>query len=180
MKRMRVFLLLSSLAAVAAVTLAGCGDNGVTCGEGTIVVDGVCTADPVSPVTCATGTVLMGTTCVPDGSVVCQQGTVFDVATGACVIDPAACVDGTTLVDGECVPDDDLLMGAADHVEAAEPNGPGSMGVAGSFATPALDQSTTFYGCITATADADMDGNLDADYDTWLATGVPSASAEVA
>ncbi|MBK9036726.1 MAG: hypothetical protein IPL61_36665 [Myxococcales bacterium] len=165
MKRMRAFLLLSGLAAAVGVTTPGCGDSGATCGTGTTEVDGVCVA---TPTTCATGTVLMGTTCVPDGTVVCQQGTVFDAPTGTCVIDPAACVDGTTLVDGECIPDDQLLMGAADHVEAAEPNGPGDMNVAGSFATPALDQSTTFYGCVTATEDADGDGNLDADYDTWL------------
>ena len=173
MKRIRAFLFLSGLALVAAAGVAGCGDGGATCGTGTHEEGGVCIADPVTPTECGTGTVLMAGECVPDGSVVCQQGTVFDAPTGTCVIDPTACTDGTTLVDGECIPDDELLMGAADHVEAAEPNDPGSAGSAGSFAVPALDASTTFYGCVTATTDADMDGNLDADLDTWLvnATG---------
>jgi len=168
MKRIRTFLFLSGLALVAAAGVTACGDGGATCGMGTHEEGGVCIADPVTPTECGTGTVLMAGECVPDGSVVCQQGTVFDTATGTCVIDPTACVDGTTLVDGECIPDDELLMGAADHVEMAEPNDPGSAGVAGSFAAPALDASTTFYGCVTATTDADGDGNLDADIDTWL------------
>lgn len=168
MKRIHACLLLSGLALVAAAGVTGCGDGGATCGTGTHEEGGVCVADPVTPTECGTGTVLMGNECVPDGSVVCRQGTVFDAPTGTCVIDPTACTDGTTLVDGECIPDDELLMGAADHVEMAEPNDPGSAGVAGSFATPALDASTTFYGCVTATTDADGDGNLDADIDTWL------------
>lgn len=168
MKRIRTFLFLSGLALVAAAGVAACGDGSTTCGMGAHEEGGVCIADPVTPTECGTGTVLMAGECVPDGSVVCQQGTVFDTATGTCVINPTACVDGTTLVDGECIPDDELLMGAADHVEMAEPNDPGSAGVAGSFAAPALDASTTFYGCVTATTDADMDGNLDADIDTWL------------
>ncbi len=168
MKRIRTYLFLSGLALVAAGGLAACGDDGVRCGEGTHAEGGFCVADPVTPTECGTGTVLMGGECVPDGSVVCQQGTVFDAPSGTCVIDPTSCTDGTTLVDGECIPDDELLMGAADHVEMAEPNDPGSAGIAGTFATPALDASTTFYGCVTARTDADMDGNLDADIDTWL------------
>lgn len=153
-----------ALAALLAAT-AGCGDNSVTCGDGTHAEDGVCLPDKA----CGTGTIEVNGSCVPDGSVVCTQGTVFDMASGTCVLDPDACADGTTLVDGACVPDDELLMGAADHVERAEPND-GQGGVAGAFDAPALDQSTTFYGCVTATEDADGDGNLDADYDAWLVT----------
>lgn len=153
---------MSGRALLVCVVLAGCGDNSKECGPGTRDDDGRCVA------TCAQGTVLVGDECVPDGTVVCQQGTKFDPATGTCVIDPAACADGTTLVNGSCIPDDDLLSGAADLHEMPEPNGPGDANVAGSFAAPALGASTTFYGCIKATVDADADGNLDADYDAWI------------
>ena len=173
MKRFRSLFFLSGLAAVASLATAGCGDNGVRCGDGTHAEDGLCVPDG-SSTDCGPGTVLAGDQCVPDGSVVCEQGTMFDAATGTCIVDPSACADGTTLVDGTCVPDDELLMDAADHVEAAEPNGPGGTAPAGNFAAPALDQSTTFYGCITATEDADDDGNLDADLDTWLVTASAS------
>ncbi|MEZ4401510.1 MAG: hypothetical protein R3B06_15905 [Kofleriaceae bacterium] len=163
MRRLTSHFFLGGLAALAAA-VSGCGDNSVTCGDGTHDEGGYCLPDNTAA--CGTGTIEMNGTCVPDGSVVCVQGTVFDPATGTCVVDPSACADGTTLVGGECIPDDDLLMGAADHVEAAEPNaGPA---VAGSFDAPGLDASTTFYGCITAYEDADSDGNLDADYDAWL------------
>lgn len=129
--------------------------------------------------TCGTGTVLAGGVCVPDGSVVCEQGTVFDQATGTCVIDPSACADGTTLVDGECIPDDELLEGSADFTEGAEPNGPSDDNVAGMFDTPALNGSTTFYGCVTATTDTDGDGNLDSDLDTWLVTADAPMTLEI-
>ncbi len=170
MKRFRA-LSMCGLALLACAGLTSCSDEGKTCGTGTHADGNACVPD--STTTCGTGTTLMGGQCVPDGSVVCHQGTVFDPGTGTCVVDPTACADGTTLVNGTCVPDDELLMGSADHVEMAEPNDPGSAGVAGSFAAPAVGASTTFYGCVTARTDADGDGNLDADYDTWLvnATG---------
>lgn len=152
----------SGLALLACAAFVGCGDNSKECGPGTRDEDGSCVA------TCAQGTVLVGSECVPDGSVVCQQGTKFDPVTGTCVIDPAACADGTTLVNGACVPDDDLLAAAADHREMPEPNGPGDANIAGTFPAPALGASTTFYGCVKATVDEDADGNLDADFDAWI------------
>lgn len=148
------------------VVLIGCGDDRV-CGDGTVEMDGACV--PENPTSCAAGTVLMDDQCVPDGSVVCTQGTVFDAATGTCVVDPSACAAGTVLVGTECVPEDDTLADKADHKEAAEPND-GTPNVAGMFAAPALGASTTFYGCITATEDADGDGNLDPDLDAWVVT----------
>ena len=157
------------LAAAAVLATASCGDNGVECGPNTTAVNGQCVAQDCGP-----GTVLAGDTCVPDGTVVCAQGTVFDAPTGTCVLDPDACAEGTTHVAGECIPDDDLLEGMADFIENVEPNGPGDANIAGMFDAPALDASTYFYGCVTATTDADNDGNLDADYDTWLVTaGAP-------
>lgn len=166
MKRLHSLITTFGVGALAVLGLASCGDNGVECGDKTHAENGQCVPDA----TCGTGTILVGDTCLPDGSVVCEQGTVFDVPSGTCVVDPSACADGTTLVGSECVPDDELLEGMADHTEGAEPNGPADPNVAGMFDTPALNASTTFYGCITATDDADGDGNLDADLDTWLVT----------
>ena len=163
----------SGLALLACAALVGCGTDGNKCGAGTRDEAGSCVA------ACAQGTVLTGDECVPDGSVVCTQGTAFDPTTGTCVVDPSACAEGTTLVEDACIPDDDLLAGAADHREMPEPNGPGDANVAGSFAAPALGTSTTFHGCITATQDADGDGNLDVDFDAWIVTAAAPMVLEV-
>src|SRR5687768_13830638 len=93
--------------------------------------------DNSSAVECATGTKLEGNECVPDGTVICDQGTMFDVATGQCVLDPSACAAGTVLMDGMCVPEGTIV---ADHNEAAEPNDDNG---AGMFDAPALDQAVT-------------------------------------
>ncbi|MCA9676816.1 MAG: hypothetical protein KC464_17410 [Myxococcales bacterium] len=147
--------------------LPACGDNnGLECGSGTVEEGGQCVAD----VNCGPGTVASGGECVPDGSVICDQGTVFDAATSTCVVDPSACAAGTVYVDGACVPEDDTLPGMADYTEGAEPNDPGDPNVAGAFDVPAVGSSTTFYGCVTPRVDLDGDGNLDADYDTWIVT----------
>ena len=61
--------------------------------------------------------------CVPDGTVVCTNGTRFDPLTGACEIDPAACQNGTVLIDGACV--DPAVAVVADLQEGPEPNGLG-------------------------------------------------------
>jgi hypothetical protein len=166
MKRLHSLIPIFGVAALALVGAASCGDNAVECGPLTHEVGGQCVPDA----TCGTGTVLAGGVCVPDGTVVCQQGTVFEPSTGTCVIDPDACVDGTTLVDGQCVPDDELLEGMADLTEGAEPNGPSDDNIAGMFDAPALNASTTIYGCVNPVADTDGDGNLDSDLDTWLVT----------
>ncbi|CAN5136723.1 hypothetical protein BH11MYX1_BH11MYX1_49990 [soil metagenome] len=123
---------------LAALALAACGDNavGTTCGAGTVATNGEC---------------------VPDGSMVCAQGTKYDVATATCVVDPTACGEGTALLNGVCVADDDAL--AADLQEAAEPND--SSG-AGQFNVPALDAAVTLHGCVTPTATGGRD------FDPWL------------
>jgi hypothetical protein len=137
--------------------------------------DGVC----LPTTECGTGTVSSGGQCVPDGSVVCEQGTVFDMASGTCVLDPDACGAGTVLVDEECIPEDDLLPGMADYSEMAEPNGPGDDNIAGMFDVPAVDAEVSIYGCIVPTADADADGNLDEDLDTWLITAAGPTVLEI-
>jgi hypothetical protein len=154
----------------------GCGDNrsDVTCGDGTTLVDGVCTSD--GGTNCGAGTVAMNGQCVPDGSMICEQGTVYDPAMGGCVLDPTACAEGTVLLDGQCVADDDALT--ADLDEAAEPNGPGGATPAGSFPAPAIDASTTLHGCVRP-VDEDADGALDADLDVWTVTATEPMVLEI-
>lgn len=144
------------LAAAAALGLAGCGDNGASCGTGTVLQNGVCV--PTDSTSCGTGTVLVGDECVPDGSVICEQGTVYDTASGQCVVDPSACADGTVLVSGQCVPEDETLV--ADLDEAAEPNDDTG---AGQFNVPALNDDIVLHGCISPRGGQ-------ADEDIWVMT----------
>lgn len=123
-------------------TLVGCGsdcgngtiDNGegqcipatgLTCGEGTQLVNGVC--QPTSSI-CGRGTRLEGDRCVPDTATsACGSGTTYDTATGTCIGNGsircgenttqvnnvctapapggATCGAGTVLDNGQCVPD---------------------------------------------------------------------------
>jgi hypothetical protein len=97
--------------------LGGCGDNSRSCGVGTRVEDGYCV-----PAGCGVGTISDEETgeCVPDGTVVCSNGTRFDPVTSRCEIDPTACQNGTVLVDGACV--DPAAGTLADLNEGPEPN----------------------------------------------------------
>jgi hypothetical protein len=97
--------------------LGGCGDNSRSCGDGTIEMNGFCV-----PAGCGVGTVTDEETgeCVPDGTIVCSNGTRFDPATSQCQIDPAACQHGTVLVDGACV--DPATGMVASLSEGPEPN----------------------------------------------------------
>jgi hypothetical protein len=151
-------------AAAAVLAVASCGDNSARCGDGTRNDDGVCVAD----VDCGAGTVAVGNECVPDGSVICEQGTVYDQQLGACVPSEDVCGEGTVFLDGECVAEDAALT--ADHTEAAEPNDglAAGDGIAGGFPLPAVGESTTFHGCITPYRDRDNNGQLDIDYDLWV------------
>ena len=191
MKRLPSLISLLGVAAVSLLGLASCGNDGATCGNGTIDQEGVCV--PADTVTCGDGTVLQdgmcvaeatcgtGTvedpatnTCVPDGSVVCPQGTTFE--NGQCLLDEDACGEGTVLVNGACVPDDDTLT--ADLEEAAEPND-GSATPAGMITLGAVDSSTVIHGCVSPRVDADMDGNLDPDFDLWFVTTTSAATVEI-
>ena len=164
MNRLPILLPLFGVALAGLATLAGCGgDDGATCGAGTTEQDGTC----VPSVTCGTGTVAMGGQCVPDGSVICEQGTTFDPASGKCEVDPSACAEGTVLVEGACVPEDDTLT--ADRNEAAEPND--STG-AGQLNVPAMNQSTSIHGCVTPRAGA-------ADQDPWIITATGPTLLEI-
>jgi hypothetical protein len=83
---------------------SGC-DDGNTCGAGTTLVDGVCTATPVdfagttTTTTCGTDTVLMGNECVSTKmlSLACGTNQTFDTGTMKCKLEPTACESGTML-----------------------------------------------------------------------------------
>src|SRR5690606_37195538 len=112
--------------------------------------------------------------CVPDGSVVCTDGTVFDVLTGTCMVDASACQNGTVLINGACV---DPTAGLVVHVqEGPEPNGLGvleaSLAQAGNIALPSAGSGESFviHGTINPHRDDNEDGALDPDVDTYVLT----------
>jgi hypothetical protein len=131
---------------------AGCGDNMTPCGEGTTEVGGVCVA--TSPTTCGEGTKLKD---------------------GQCVIDPMACQVGTVLIAGRCVdPSKGLVV---DLEESAEPNGlaiavgvEASAAPAGTITLPPAGRAFIVHGHVTPFRDADGDGQLDPDIDTYVIT----------
>lgn len=147
MKRLTGLLL-----SVAAAALAGCGDDGVECGEGTEAnSDGFC---------------------VPTGTPVsCTDGTMLDPDTNTCVIDPASCQGGTVLIGGACVdPTEGLTV---DATEAAEPNGLGFFGEdsdtpAGDFELKPIGQTVVLEGNLNPQNDRDEDGAAEPDYDTYV------------
>lgn len=134
-----------------AVLAAGCGDNSKECGENTEEnADGLC----------------VGT----GGASTCLNGTILDPESGACVIDPAACQDGTVLVNGACRdPNSDVTP---DILEGAEPNGAGvvetSTTPAGKITLKPIGQSVIIKGTTNPFRDANLDGQPDPDYDTYL------------
>jgi hypothetical protein len=141
---MRTYLIAMGAAAALA---GGCGDNSKQCDPGTTMdVDGVCKG---TATTCSDGTMLVD---------------------GVCVIDPNACQDGTVLVGGQCV---DPGHVTADVEEAAEPNGFGLLGEtstapAGQIMLKPAGQHFVIHGTIEPFRDADGDGQLDADVDTYV------------
>ncbi len=155
--------------------MAGCGDNSnsVVCGNGTTEQNGICVADNGGGNSCGTGTVAMGTECVPDGSVICETGTMFDMATGTCVADITGCASGTIIVDGVCKDPADVT---ADVEEPAEPNDFFLGGTPGQFELPAVGESITFSGCIEPTV---VDGVDVADLDSYFFTSAGSALLEI-
>jgi len=135
----------------ATLVAAACGDNTKECGENTeLDEDGYC----------------VGT----GGPAMCTNGTILDPTTNACVIDPAACQDGTVLVNGACRdPNTDLTP---DVLEGAEPNGAGvvesSTTPAGEITLKPIGQAVIIKGTTNPFRDADLDGQKDADYDTYF------------
>jgi hypothetical protein len=148
----------------------GCGDNSKECGPGTVDEDGMC----VPAANCGFGTKRDEETgeCVPDGSVVCSEGTVFDPLTGRCEIDPMACRDGTVLINNACV--DPTAGLTIDVQEGPEPNGLGiveaSPAQAGNVTLKSVSSAFVVHGTIDPWRDADMDGALDPDVDTYVIT----------
>ncbi len=152
------------------VGIAGCGDNSKECGPGTMDEQGVCTGVAA----CGVGTKDDGTgTCVPDGSVVCASGTIFDAASGKCQIDPSACQDGTVVIGAACV--DPTAGLTVDVEEGAEPNGFGALGEASAapagLVTLKASGTTVIHGKIIP-ADHDSDGRLDADIDAYVINAI--------
>lgn len=137
--------------ALVAAALCACGDNSRECGENTeLSEEGFCIGIG-GPATCANGTIL-------------------DATSGACVIDPNACQDGTVLVNGACR--DPNAEITPDILEGAEPNGAGvieaSTTPAGEITLRPIGQSVILKGTTNPFRDADLDGQQDADYDTYL------------
>src|SRR5687768_13874632 len=140
--------------------LASCGDGSKTCGPDTREENGVC----VAAIDCGPGTIANedGNACVPDGSVVCSDGTMFDVASGTCVPSDAVCGDGTVLIDGVCR---DPATVTPDAEESAEVNETAAGG-AGTITVPGIgDPGFVIHGCITP-----RDNGATADLDPWVIT----------
>jgi hypothetical protein len=109
---------------------------------------------------CAPGTQpdLSGTACVPDGSVICGDGTVYDAASGTCV--PGGCPESQVLVNGTCTADV-----RPDAEETAEPNDVDQMN-AGTIQVPAVGApGYVVHGCIVP-----RDDGTTADQDPWEIT----------
>lgn len=158
-----------------------CDDTGesILCGPNTSAKNGVCLADPAvcgdgtvfNPVTrqcqpalsCAVGTILLGGECIPDGSIICQNGTRYEPDTGVCVADILGCGAGAVLLGEHCVSEDQART--ASHDEAAEPND--ELGLAGTLNAPSVAGITSVHGCISP-VDSDGEGTIDPDLDSYL------------
>ena len=113
MDRVRLLVLTAFLAAVG-VACGGDdgpgsnennGDPAVTCGQGTVLEDGVCVASDTS---CPAGEVRVGDACQPIEQT-CGEGTVYDTMLGACIpTDEITCGQGTEQLEGECIPVEDI------------------------------------------------------------------------
>jgi len=160
--RMRNWLLL-------AVIGAGCGDNSKACGPGTVDDHGTC----VPAAGCGVGTMIDEDTgqCVPD-PMACGPGTLFDPLTGTCKIDPASCQNGTVLIDNACV--DPAVGLVIDVQEGPEPNGLGvveaSGAQAGNITLKPVGMAYVIHGTLAPWRDANLDGALDPDVDTYVVT----------
>ena len=156
------------VAFVLVLGLAACGDNSQECGPGTIDRDGVCM--PAAP--CGVGTIDDGMgECIPDGTIVCAEGTRFDPVTDRCLLDPNACQGGTVAVGNVCV--DPTTQLVADLEEAAEPNGRGLLGETSQnpagviLLRPLGGMPFVIHGHISPFQDSNGDGQIDADIDAY-------------
>ncbi|HTJ47448.1 MAG TPA: hypothetical protein VL463_35360 [Kofleriaceae bacterium] len=132
--------LLTLGAAALAIGLAACGgDKGRDCAAGTV-------PDPNG-----------ANTCVPDGTVICGNGTTYDPNMGKCVAG-GQCPQGEVLVNGTCTGDV--------HVDAEEGTEPNDTASAGTINVPAAGApGFVIHGCITP-----RDDNATADLDPWTIT----------
>jgi hypothetical protein len=162
------------ISAVAGMSGSGCGDNSRACGPGTVEDNGYC----VPGATCGFGTRPDENTgeCVPDGTVVCSGGTVFDPLTGSCEIDENACQAGTVLIANACVdPSAGLVV---DVQEGPEPNGLGLIEMSPAQAGNIVlkpNEPFVIHGTIAPHRDFDGNGVIDPDVDTYvLQIGAPT------
>lgn len=146
----------------------GCGDNSKECGPGTVDQGGEC----VPAANCGFGTKHDDVTgeCVPDGTTVCSDGTVFDPLTGTCKLDPSACHDGSVLIGDACV--DPTAGLTIDVQEGPEPNGLGiveaSQAQAGNVALKPAGETFVIHGTLAPWRDTNNDGVLEPDVDTFV------------
>lgn len=146
----------------------GCGDNSKECGPGTVDQAGEC----VPADSCGFGTKHDEVTgqCVPDGTVVCSDGTVLDPLTGTCKLDPNACRDGTVLIGDACV--DPTAALTIDVREGPEPNGLGiveaSQAQAGNVTLKPAGVAFVIHGTLAPWRDTNSDGILEPDVDTFV------------
>jgi hypothetical protein len=132
------FALLTAGAAALAIGLAACGGSSRSCATGTV-------PDPGG-----------ANQCVPDGSVVCGNGTMYDAASGTCVV--GGCPAGQVIVNGSCA-----ANVKPDAEEAAEPNDESG---AGAIKLPAAgDKGFVIHGCVSP-----RDTGATADRDPWVLT----------
>ena len=138
-----------------AALCAACGDNSKACGPGTVDNHGSCV--PVA---------------TTDAGNPCGPGTQLDQATGLCTVAASACGGGTILLNGNCVDPTQQLTISLE--EGPEPNGLGvfeaSNGAAGTIALAPVSDMLGFviHGHTLPARDANGDGLLDPDYDTYL------------
>src|SRR6185436_8868093 len=117
--------------------------------------------------------------CAPGAPATCANGTVLDPRTNSCVIDPSSCQGGTVLIHNRCVdPTEGLLI---DLSEGPEPNNAGVGGVepsgavAGELDLKPQGEAYVVKGNINPFRDADGNGELDPDMDTYtLTVGAPT------
>ena len=160
-----------------AVIGAGCGDNSKACGVGTVDDHGTCV-----PLGCGPGTKVDDETgqCVPDPDA-CGPGTLFDPLTDTCKIDPASCTNGTVLINNKCV--DPAAALVIDVQEGPEPNGLGvveaSGAQAGNITIKPVGMAYVIHGTLAPWRDANQDGALDPDVDTYVVTVMKPTLVEV-
>ncbi|HEU0034546.1 MAG TPA: hypothetical protein VFQ53_28175 [Kofleriaceae bacterium] len=117
--------------------IAGCGDGGSVCGNGTHEASGMCLPDAI-----------------------CEDGTVYIPETGECIPSDELCGGGTVLINGTC--QDPTAGLVIDVEEAAEPNGfePGASPAGNLELKAAGGDALVVHGCIKPVDNTEPDFDL--------------------